>query len=117
MWIKRRRRRSQSTTFGWDQHGLPMVEHQQMEEWEEEIHFVDQIQPPKQKDRNTFYNHFLTIGGTILLGLATNSLYDTITSWEGWISFKQKTATFMVAALDYMVNILTKLHVVISSLV
>jgi hypothetical protein len=116
MWIKRRRRRSQSTTFGWDQHGLPMVEHQQMEEWEEEIHFVDQIQPPKQKDRNTFYNHFLTTGGTILLGLATNSLYDTITSWEGWISFKQKTATLMAAAPDYMVDVWRNLHVVLESL-
>ena len=116
MLIKRRRRRSQSTKFGWDQRGLPMVEHQQMEEREEEIHFVDQIQPPKQKDRNTFCKHFLTIGGTILLGLATNSLYDIIKSRELWSLCKQKTAAFLAAVLDYMVSVLANLHVVLESL-
>lgn len=111
MWIKRRRRRSQSTTFGWDQFGFPMVEHRKSEEWVEEIHI--------EKKNRPWVRTLLTAGTTILLGLVTNALYDKIKTGEllqFFVSLQQKTATLMAAAPDYMADVWRNLHVVLESL-
>lgn len=118
MWSKRRGRRSQSVKAEKNQYGFPVIEFNWEEEWEEEIHFPIVDDPPKEeRKKSSFRNRLRSIAGTIFLGLITNSLYDHLNWSQFLILFVHiKTATILVAAWDYMVSVLAKLHVVILSL-
>lgn len=106
--------------FEKNQYGFLVVEFKQDNEWEEEIHFpnVEEAQPPKKEEKNnSFRKRLRTIGGTILIGLVTNGLYDRINSGQFLILFLHiKTATKLAAAWDYMADVLADIHVVIQSL-